>query len=106
MCCGRQSSSGDRAAYFRFRSAVDVTNCLLLTNFASNVILYCAINAHFRRVVRHIFWVRVSSLFLCRNRRALTTHKGVEATTVLMKPTTTQNAVMMRTHTVADVVEL
>lgn len=108
VCFGfRQANVGDRAAYFRFRSAVDVTNCLLLINFATNVVLYCAINVHFRRVVRQIIWERGSALLLCKGRRrpcaGQSGIEGVTANTVLMKPT--QQSIMYRTEA-ADAVDL
>ena len=87
-----QSTAGNREAYFRLMSAVEVTNCLMLINFASNVVLYCAINAHFRRVVQHIFCGEGSLLFRWRTRRR---HDRAESATyaaiALGKPT--QNSI-------------
>jgi len=48
---GGLSSGGDDSGYFYMKTAVVVTNSLLLLNFATNVILYCTINANFRRVL-------------------------------------------------------
>jgi len=79
---------GDRATYLRFASAVEITNCLLLINFASNVVLYCAINAHFRRVVRHIFCGGGSLLFRWRTRRRFDrAESATYAAIALTKPT-------------------
>ena len=85
---------GDRAAYLRLRSAAEVTNCLLLINFASNVVLYCAINAHFRRVVRHIFCGGGSLFGRLIGRRSPASHAemGTDAAIVLMKQTGTTDA--------------
>jgi len=85
----RQSISGDREAYFRFASAVEITNCLLLINFASNIILYCTINAHFRRVVRHIFCGDGSLLFRwkTRSRRFDRAESATYAAIALTRPT-------------------
>jgi len=79
--------------YLRFASAVEITNCLLLINFASNVVLYCAINAHFRRVVRHIFCGEGSLVFRwrARRRRFDLAESATYAAIALTKPT--QNTV-------------
>lgn len=50
-----QPSRRDASRYFMFKNAVAIGNCLLLLNFAINVVLYCVINVQFRRVVRTIF---------------------------------------------------
>lgn len=46
-------------SYYRFRIAAVVTNCLLLLNFAINVVLYCVLNTQFRRVMKNLFCIVV-----------------------------------------------
>jgi len=61
------------------------------------VILYCAINAHFRRVIRHLVCGEGSLLFRWRSRRPLTRAESATYNAIaLTKPT--QNSVMLRTN--------
>lgn len=49
--------------YYLYMTAVDVTNLLVLVNFAVNFILYCVVNVHFRRAAEDVV------CFVCRFRR-------------------------------------
>lgn len=48
----RPDASG--SLYYWFVTAADVTNLLVLANFAVNFVLYCAVNVHFRRTAADV----------------------------------------------------
>lgn len=61
-------------SYYRFRIAAVVTNCLLLLNFAINVVLYCILNTQFRRVMKSLFCVVVRKRRSIFKMSAITRH--------------------------------
>lgn len=49
--------------YYLYMTAIDVTNLLVLVNFAVNFVLYCVVNVHFRRTAVDVI------CFVCHFRR-------------------------------------
>jgi len=56
--------------YRMFETATNVTNFLLLTNFAVNFVLYLVVNADFRRVTRDLVTCRRGSSCVSRQSAA------------------------------------